>query len=110
MIREELEAMLQDIESDRGERTRSAKDEDKIGQAICAFANDLPGHRKPGYLFIGANDDGTPSNVVIDDRLLQTLAAFRSDGNIQPLPVMSVQKWSLGGGDMAVVEVSAVRW
>ncbi|WP_438033548.1 ATP-binding protein [Sorangium sp. So ce204] len=105
MRREDLEETLQDIESDRVERTQSAKDADKIGQAICAFANDLPGHRKPGYLFIGANDDGTPSNLLIDDRLLQTLAAFRSDGNIQPLPVMTVQKWSLDGGDMAVVEV-----
>ncbi|WP_437657144.1 AlbA family DNA-binding domain-containing protein [Sorangium sp. So ce1182] len=61
--------MLKDIESDQVERTRAAKDEDKIGQAICAFANDLPGHRKPGYLFIGANDDGTPSHAAVEDRL-----------------------------------------
>lgn len=105
MDRDELEAMLKDIESDRVERTRSLNKEDKFGEAICAFANDLPGHGKPGYLFLGANPDGTSSNAQIDDRLLQTLAAFRSDGNIQPLPVMTVQKWSLGGGEMAVVEV-----
>src|SRR5262249_50886306 len=30
---------------------------------------------------------------------------IRSDGNVQPLPVMNVQKHHLGGGDMAVVEV-----
>lgn len=105
MEREELEAMLTDIESDRVEHTRSLEKLDKFGEAICAFANDLPNHRKPGYLFVGANPDGTASNAEIDDRLLQTLAGFRSDGNIQPLPVMTVQKWSLGGGDMAVLEV-----
>ena len=41
----------------------------------------------------------------ITDQLLQNLSAIRSDGNIQPLPVMNVQKHSLGGGEMAVVEV-----
>jgi ATP-dependent DNA helicase RecG len=105
MERDELQAMLQDIESDRVEHTRSRDKENKFGEAICAFANDLPNHRKPGYLFVGANPDGTAANEKIDDGLLQRLASFRSDGNIQPLPVMSVQKWSLGGGEMAVVEV-----
>ncbi len=38
----ELEALLKDVETDRVVRTTSAKDGDKIGQAICAFANDLP--------------------------------------------------------------------
>ncbi|MRG90563.1 ATP-binding protein [Polyangium spumosum] len=105
MEREELEEMLRDVESDRVERTRSAKDAEKIGQAICAFANDLPNSRKPGYLFMGANDDGSASGLVIKDQLLQSLAAFRSDGDIQPIPSINVQKWSLAGGEMAVVEV-----
>ena len=53
--------MLRDLESDRVERKASLADRDKIRQAICAFANDLPGHDAPGYLFIGATDDGKPS-------------------------------------------------
>ena len=44
----ELEQLLDDIESDRAERKESsATDGDRIRQAICAFANDLPGHDKP---------------------------------------------------------------
>ncbi len=47
---DELEAMLANIESDLVERKESLKGDarDKIRQAMCAFANDLPDHhRKP---------------------------------------------------------------
>lgn len=55
---EALTALLDDIESDRVERKESVADGDKIRQAICAFANDLPDHKQPGVLFIGVNDAG----------------------------------------------------
>ena len=58
MTKEEIRALLNDIESDRVERTISTTNTDKFGQAICAFANDLPDHRQPGYLFLGVEDDG----------------------------------------------------
>lgn len=54
--------MLADIESDRVERKESLRGEapEKVRQAICAFANDLPGHGQAGVVFIGARDkDGT---------------------------------------------------
>ena len=51
-----IQSLLNDIESDRAERTISVNNTDKFGQAICAFANDLPNHGKPGYLIIGADD------------------------------------------------------
>ena len=51
MTKEEIRALLNDLESDRVERTISTTNTDKFGQAICAFANDLPDHRAPGYLF-----------------------------------------------------------
>jgi ATP-dependent DNA helicase RecG len=92
MILTELESLLNDDESDRAERTVSLTDTDKFAEAICAFANDMPNHRKPGYLFIGATTDGRASGARIDDQLLQNLASIRADGNIQPLPVMTVQK------------------
>jgi ATP-dependent DNA helicase RecG len=69
------------------------------------FCNDMPNSGSAGYLFVGATTDGKASGVVIEDNLLQRLAAIRSEGQIQPLPVMNVQKWALGGGEMAVVEV-----
>ncbi|MCL2747291.1 MAG: putative DNA binding domain-containing protein [Oscillospiraceae bacterium] len=103
----QLTAMLDDIESDTSERKRSMKGEtpDTARQAICAFANDLPGYNKPGILFVGVNDDGTPSNEPITDVLLRNLADMKTDGRILPLPVMFVEKRVLKGAEMAVVTV-----
>jgi ATP-dependent DNA helicase RecG len=104
MTDQELEALL-DVESDRAERKEAISDGDKIRQAICAFANDLPDHRQPGVLFVGADDAGRPVGLPITDQLLQTLASMRSDGNILPFPTMAVQKHRLKGQDVAVVVV-----
>ena len=51
MTKDEIRALLNDLESDRVERTISTTNTDKFGQAICAFANDLPDYRMSGYLF-----------------------------------------------------------
>lgn len=40
---------------------------DKFQEAICAFANDLPGKRQKGYLLIGVYDDGKISELKVDD-------------------------------------------
>lgn len=58
MTIDEIRALFNDLESDRVERTVSTTNTDKFGQAICAFANDQPEHRLPGYLFLGVADDG----------------------------------------------------
>ena len=105
MTNDELEQLLDDIESDRVERKESLTDGDKIRQAICAFANDLPGHSKPGVLFIGVNDKGTPVGLAITDQILQNLASMRGDGNILPFPAMTVQKCRLKDQNVAVVLV-----
>ena len=106
MIQEnELISLLAEGEADRIERTTSIKDTDKFSEAVTAFANDLPNHGLPGYLVIGVNDDGSPSGLEVTDQLLQNLGGLRSDGNIQPLPSLNVEKFSLPGGDVAVVEV-----
>lgn len=102
---QELEKMLLDLESDRVERTESATKIDKYCQAICAFANDLPNHRLPGYLLIGVKDDGSLSGLRVDDALLKNLGAIRSDGHVLPQPLLQVAKFSLDGGDVAVLEV-----
>ena len=102
---EDLLKLLNDCESDRAERKRSFKGDipKKARQAICAFANDLPNHNLPGILFIGVNDDGSPSNEQITDELLCALADIKTDGNILPLPAMTVEKRLLKGAEMAVV-------
>jgi len=71
----ELESLLSDLESDRVERTVSVSNTDKFAQAVCAFANDLAGHRVPGYLLIGVDDDGNLSGLRVSDGLLQNLGA-----------------------------------
>jgi ATP-dependent DNA helicase RecG len=102
---QELERLLTDIESDRVERKESLADRDRIREAICAFANDMPDHGEPGVFFVGARDDGSCAGLAITDELLRTLADMRSDGNILPLPSMTVQKRTIAGCEMAVVIV-----
>jgi ATP-dependent DNA helicase RecG len=102
---EELEKLIGDLESDRVERTVSTDNTDKFSQAVCAFANDLPNHRQPGYLLVGISDGGQVAAIDVSDRLLQNLAGLRSNGNILPLPAITVEKISLPSGDVAVVEV-----
>lgn len=104
----ELLALLGDLESFRVERTVSTSDTTKFSQAVCAFANDLPGSRLPGYLLIGADDQtGRPVGLKVTDELLRNLAGLTSDGNILPAPAISVSRVSLssGAGDIAVIEV-----
>lgn len=102
--KDELDIILPQLESDRIEKTIS-RDEKKIGEAICSFCNDYPNHQKPGYLIIGANDDGSRSGIKVDEQLLQTLLDFKTDGRIVPPPSMTVSKFSYLDGDLAVIEV-----
>lgn len=103
-----LRELMSDLEADWIERTETLTKTDKFAEAICAFANDLPNHRHPGYLLIGVHDrTGAPTGLKIGDEVLQRLGGLRSDGNIQPLPAMTVTRVELadGSGDVAVVEV-----
>lgn len=103
---QELEKIISRGESDCVEFTESTGDLDKFRQAICAFSNDLPNHRKPGFIFIGIKDDGSPADLSIDDELLQKLSGLRDDGKILPFPTMEVGKKILNAGEVAVVQVS----
>ena len=100
-----LRTLMADPESDRVEKTTSTRNTDKLGEAICAFANDFPDHRRPGYLLVGVDDNGQASGLVATDEILRTLGDLRSNVNIEPLPVMIVGKHTVDGGDVAVVEV-----
>ena len=68
----ELTCMMADLESDLVERKESLRGDApvKIRQAVCAFANDLPDHRRPGVVFVGARR-----------RRRSTRAAWRSRTN-----------------------------
>ena len=75
----------------------------KIREAICAFANDLPGREKPGFVFVGVSDDGTIIGSEVTDQLLLQLANIKTDGNIVPPPSLTVEKRTLNGKDIAVI-------
>ncbi len=104
--KEEILALLQSTENYRVERTISTANMDKFCEAICAFSNDLPDSRRKGYLLIGAYDNGQLSGLKVDDALLKKISAIRSDGNILPLPVMTVERLEFPEGDLLVAEVS----
>lgn len=105
---DQLEAMLTDLESDRVERKQSFRGDvpTAVREAVCAFANDLPGHGEAGVVFIGAKDDGAPiAGFNVSDELLRQLADIKTDGNIVPPPTLLVEKRRLRGQDLAVVTV-----
>ena len=104
-MKDEIRVLLNDLENDRVERTISTTNTDKFGQAICAFANDLPNHQLPGYLFLGVKDNGEVQGLNVTDDLLKNVAAIRTDGNIQPQPSMIVEKVTMEEGDIVVVKV-----
>lgn len=50
-------------------------------------------------------DKGRVGSLTVGDELLRSLGNLRSNVNIEPLPAMSVQKYTLPEGEVAVVEV-----
>jgi ATP-dependent DNA helicase RecG len=102
---EEIDKLVSQLEQDRVEKTISRTDTDKFGEAICSFANDLPNHNLPGYLLVGVNDNGSRSGMSVNEKLLQFLLDFRTDGRIVPPPALTVSKFTYPDGEIAVVEV-----
>ena len=102
---EELESLLSAGESDRIERKRNATDLDRIREAVCAFANDLPDLRQPGVVIVGIEDDGRCAQLPITDALLKTLGQLRDDGGLTPFPTVEVRRADLTDCSVAVIIV-----
>ena len=98
--------LASDLESFRVERTLTARDSDKFHEAVCAFANDMPGEGRLGYLFIGVDDQGQIQGAEVTDELLRRLTDLKNDGSILPAPTLNVEKKVLNGRTVAVVEVT----
>ena len=98
---------------DEGESTRvefkevlSSSTRDDIREAICAFANDLPGQGLPGVVFTGVRDkDRAIVGIDVTDDVLLQLANMKTEGNIVPPPSIWVEKRTLRSHDVAVVTV-----
>lgn len=105
MTDDELHSLFRLAESDLVERKESFHDKDKIRQAICAYANDLPNHRAAGVVFIGQRDDLSCAGLQVDDALLLAIANLRDDGKLLPFPSMTVRKVVLDGCTVAAILV-----
>jgi ATP-dependent DNA helicase RecG len=103
--KEKILQLMSNLESENIERTRAFDKVDKMGQAICAFANDIGERKQPGYLLLGVEDNGTFSGKRITDEQLTALAGFKSEGNLLPPPSMTIYHESFDEGDVAVIEV-----
>lgn len=106
ITKDEVIQLFTSDETYRIERTISTDNTDKFCEAICAFANDLPGSGKKGYLLLGVYDDGRLSGLTVDDKLQKDISSIRSSGNILPLPMMAVEKFQFPEGDVLAVEVT----
>ena len=104
---QELLQIIADGESERVEFKESLSGDaaTRIRAAICAFANDLAGHEKPGLVFVGVKDDRTIGDLSVTDPLLRQLADMKTDGNIVPPPSLMVEKRVLQGKEVVVVTV-----
>ena len=105
MTEAELRKLMLAFEDERVERTRAFDKADKMGQAICAFANDISGSGEAGYLLLGVENDGRISGRRIDDEKWASLGGLKTDGNILPPPAMSMEKFSLAEGDVIAIKV-----
>ena len=104
---EQLERLLDDLEAATIERKSrwSSSVADKVKEIISAFANDYQ-NLGSGILFIGANDDGSPCDEFqVSDEIMLAITKLKTDGNIVPPPVMSVDKRVLKNNDMVVIFV-----
>ena len=103
----ELLALLGEPESDRVEfkESLSGSARTAIREAICSFANDLPHYRQPGVIVVGVKDDGSVAGFSATDDELLTLSDMKTDGNILPLPSMTVERRHILGKEVAVVVV-----
>ncbi|MCA9961597.1 MAG: putative DNA binding domain-containing protein [Anaerolineales bacterium] len=102
----ELLLLFNDLESDRVERKESwNSSKEKIREAICAFANDLPNYKLPGVIFVGVKDNGECAGLTITDELLTSIAQCKDDGNIVPFPTMVVQKHVINGCNIVAIIV-----
>ena len=86
MTEHELSELIAHHEADHVEFTISTTDTDKFSEAVCAFANDLPNHARPGHLVIGVDNAGRFSGISVSDELLRNLGGLRDDGAYNRCP------------------------
>jgi len=101
----EIQVLFRSNESDLVERKRSTNLKEAILEAMCAFANDLPDHRRAGVIFVGVNDNGTCANQTFSEKSVREVANWRNEGKIQPIPSVMVDKRTIDGCPVIIIQV-----
>ena len=102
---EELMNLFRSAESDRARAKRSDNEcgENQTGHLrLCQRLAELS---PPRNCIVGQCDDLSCANLTIDDALLAKIGGWRSDGNFQPFPVMSVSRAVIDGCPVAIIQV-----
>lgn len=102
---DELLRLVKDNEAVNVEKTTTTTDVKKFGKTICAFANNIQGSNKPGYLLIGVEDDGGIVGVETTDKLQLSISELRNSGAVLPEPSIQIEVKNMEGKDIIVVEV-----
>ena len=76
----ELLEIISDIESDRVEfkESMSGDSPTRIRETICAFANDLPQHEKPGVVFVGVRNNRTIKGLIRHGRVTSAVGRYEN--------------------------------
>ena len=83
MTVDELRPIIAGGESERVEMTRAFDKADKIGQAVCAFANDFSDSGEAGILLLGVENDGSISGRRIEDQQLASLGIAKVNRELE---------------------------
>lgn len=83
MTVDELRTIIAGGESERIEMTRAFDKADKIGQAVCAFANDFSDSGEAGILLLGVENDGSISGRRIEDQQLASLGIAKVNRELE---------------------------
>jgi ATP-dependent DNA helicase RecG len=101
----EIEVLFRQPEKDLVERKRSTNLKQEILETVCAFANDLPNHCRPGLIFVGVEDNGRCANLTINEKTVRDVANWRNEGKVQPVPTMIVRTHEIDDCPLVVIEV-----
>lgn len=107
MTEQELAEIIAAGENDRVEFTERPSNTafERLRKTVCAMANDLPDHRKPGLVLIGVRDDRSLGDLKVSGELLAQIDAMKTDGDILPPPSLAVAKHVIAGRQLALVSV-----
>jgi ATP-dependent DNA helicase RecG len=101
----DIRDLLSGSETSRLEWKAGLSSTQELSEVICAFANDLDNSRAPGHLMLGVDKKGLVSGRRFTDAEVSSLGNLRDNGNIQPLPSLTIHQCHLPEGDVIVIRV-----